>query len=1388
MPTDFMNRRMDLIHSVFDAGPGVGLVNYLTMDTSYPVKLSGKVIKIFKASDVYNDGMWVIVNAADQGILTIKSRNLYDFSGNVIENCVGEEKLYPTSEDVYKADDYVVIIIDFDNESAKICSQTMFNYIFTNVGVSDVNLKMFDISGTDIVSGIDDPLSEEELDKAVSFESGDGTFALVRRNSSDKVVFQAMEQDSDGNYRYVPVADVNNKNINGFNVSALSLLYPSINTGYVNTFCICSALRSMMQLNGKVNEKFVQDFCYTYDELQTFLAGPGSLLEAYSKYYYNNIPDAYKNNYYYFIMDSAAKDDPNYAPTVKALTSRQMIIPILRETLKFNTVDFSGPGIQTSNLQLNMLFSQLSGNMVGNWWADGFDPTQDTTMSIWSTPQTVRYTDDSADVNVYAFDISRISSVFGRRFYLTDYISSAPSILSDGVAYYETMDSQYPNVDTTQKYLVSPDELYEEEIYVTQKFLGDISYYTDFFSNNDYKYKDYIRYDSLRGPYPESAYMFRSSNTEDVMSSPINVAMACSEYIKNYVFSSNSLWNLCYNENIDKDRVCYDITNEGDITEAYYMLYVMSFYPASFINNFSNKLNYMKGRDNNIRKVGSADDKFIFKVTGDFLLRSNATDSSPFGICTHKTASGDTINYLVYQFVKMMPKAIAYVDVEGTNRYLADMSFIIRAYADEIKFAKADFDDHIEYINENGTYYLFHVSKSGVDTPLYITKCTAEGGGSLLTINLVRASYEEIKNAINFNGTVFLYMGASGKEITDSENNVVYRMRYYTDFDNISSYGSHDTDPNDAFTGLDFFTKPVQVCDKNTGNGYPCAYDKAYAAIRSDVTDSDALLTAVRSTSLSDRVTEVELHYRLYKNGSTYGIMNHLNADNIPVVAHYTHPSDWRIGSDTILLATLYDRNIRDYRKSTDTTLMDILPNGAIPYTDGPAPSLSRIKDKNGSFIINSASYIDFISNVFVTKETANIPNNITGDNPIPPILSESQLKYINGVGVREEYYQNKTIFEFFNNLTMYDVTKPSETQKNDAVKVNRYPIYPKGAFNSIVATQEYKDFWPMFVIGGQERFETNANFKIPSGTTINAYSSAGASTPSTTIAGDESTWQVVSDVITSDKVQIRKSSTTYWVLFKDIAEQYTGFKDSNGTQVKMNCPASIVSKINFRSNKYGFNDAYIYSGTMKDTQDLTNYYISVDKIYASTEKAGEKQVTNVSLCDENGIPLNLNGILGTIEVDDLNWDALMTALSSNKTIDILSVLKKIKGDLNRDVINATQNITDTITYANNIDNVASIGTKADFDSETNLYTYHDGEGYSGNIKEQNHRGVIVLVTEGGKTTLVNGVPVTTNPTIHVKRMYISKDGLLCTKEFYDAEKAIGKSLLERLHDLDHLG
>ena len=175
MSTNFLNRRMDLLHSA------IANTNFLTMDTSYPVKIAGKILKLFTAADTFNTNDWVLQNTEDKNILTISSNHVYDFAGRVIKNNIGEEKAYATNADVYKLNDYVMAIIDFDSEhsnanpSIHLCSQTNFvNFITGGIsGGGNGNIKLFNITGENIIDGSFDNLgiNEDVLDTAIEFEN-----------------------------------------------------------------------------------------------------------------------------------------------------------------------------------------------------------------------------------------------------------------------------------------------------------------------------------------------------------------------------------------------------------------------------------------------------------------------------------------------------------------------------------------------------------------------------------------------------------------------------------------------------------------------------------------------------------------------------------------------------------------------------------------------------------------------------------------------------------------------------------------------------------------------------------------------------------------------------------------------------------------------------------------------------------------------------------------------------------------------------------------------------------------------------------------------------------------------------------------------------------------
>ena len=387
MSTDFLNRRMDLTHtfergSISPIGPGT---NILTMDTSYPVRLAGKVIKIFTAARVWTERSdYIIKNSNNEIILTIPYKNVYDFAGRVIQNSVGDNKPYSRPQYVYSTNDYVMAIIDFDNESLHLCSQTNFTNFITD-SVDSETFKLFDITGEDEVmfNNENKLLNMEVLKTAIEFDNEEGHHVFIR-NGSDNVIYQLPKEVEENNISAVPVADVDITNINSFNASCYPLLFPNITTGYRESFEIVESCRNFVQLSGVINSEFIKNFCYTAAELMALpiieyekTTGVGGnikskFMDEYLVYYISDIfKKGIENDYVYFIRDFINDSEILKGQDVVYKTSivkqSQIIIPIHIDTGKFSEIDIIGGNKELCNgskYELNMLNNFVLGGIL----------------------------------------------------------------------------------------------------------------------------------------------------------------------------------------------------------------------------------------------------------------------------------------------------------------------------------------------------------------------------------------------------------------------------------------------------------------------------------------------------------------------------------------------------------------------------------------------------------------------------------------------------------------------------------------------------------------------------------------------------------------------------------------------------------------------------------------------------------------------------------------------------------------------------------------------------------------------------------------------------------------------------------------------------------------
>lgn len=1389
MSTNFLNRRMDLIHSYLT----ISNTNCLTMDTSYPVKLAGMVVKLFIANVNYNSNKFVLQNSSKQIILTVEPTNIYDFAGRVIKDNIGTDKAYEVNTNVYKKNDYVFAVIDFDHKKIYLCSQTNFgNFITGGVTEDPCKFRLFDISGDDEVKIGDEikSINTELFSEAVNFNNIEDNHSFVR-DSSDNVVYQipTEETKTEGGIsttvrNYVPVADVDTINVNSFNTSCFPLLFPNILTSYTESFETVSSIRNYVQVSGVVNNNFIDKYCHTADEIKnlSFINYNESTKEISCRefpyiisYIYDIFKKGKQNDYVYFIRDTVPSENQQFK-TSKYKYS-QYIIPISKSKHKFSTIDIAESGNKNicngNAMELNFNNSLLSNNLIGNWW----DHTLNNERAI---PYT--YANNNNKNGYYAFKLNdnktdKLDIVRNFKKHLDIY---------NNISKYE--DSVNPNFNYLSFTNMNINYILNNSRY------SYVNKFINFFGNNDNVYKTYIR-DNIFGSNVSGspAFVFADSEEQsgnittniDMESCPVTAVTLYPNNLSELLLGSSNESLLTKSEswsNITKIRYTYAAPVNTDsfyIHENDTILFKLMYFASDVINNDANNLNIsikntldgtneIRNYHNNRTDIY---DYFRFKISED--LRPNSSNFSN-SIIVHENTDDDKSRpdeimddytfYIVNFYAKMSPRMIGYGyenDTNLSNKLVTDIGFIRKFIFTRVYLAKKNTNllnyHYLEFDSDGNLNFCQKINDNIITNQLYVVT-----SGSTNDLVYIRANFEKVKAELNYNGSVYLYYESGGS---------IYRIRYYCD---LNTYASNWTTLNgNTISTYDYFTYPkhvlnITISDVNDTLKYGL-YDRAWAALlnESKVTGN------ITTTSYTTRICDVVKHYYLYRdtilNNKQNYVIGNISLTNVPSFAIHKY----NIGGSIEQISTL-DLSINIdvenrvyYRGNQDLNIKDLIGTDEVfVYQNGPAPKVSRIKNNNNSYIYNIETYTDFISNVLATK-TTNIASNVSSTKEaIYPVLNEAQLKYVNSVGIRKEYYEGKTLGEFYRNMAMYDLGKPMSNQKLDTFQLN-HMIFEKGAFNNVARKESLTRIRQMYTVNGDATVKYAVNSRLNMTEQFISYNVVGG--PYT--MSPAGTYMIIDITTYNDYFKIKglgaNSSVEVWVKYDVFVETYDGFVDQSGNQVVLSSPIVIESRID-SSNRYGFNRAYIYN---ESNIDVTKDYVINEKIYASTEKAGNKKTTNISLEDESGIMLNFNGILGEINVDNINWETLLLALSNNKTVVLLSnALKDIKHLLDEKFISTSQNVSDTIESNVNVD-------EGKFEKDYGIYKYNDDEGYdSNNTRTINNKGVIVFVTEGGFSTVdKHGSSATSNWTysftpssIHPKRMYISKDGLLCTKDYYD--------------------
>lgn len=1340
MSTNFLNRRMDLIHSVVDD------INYLTMDTSYPVKLAGLVIKLFTATQNYNKQQFVICNSDKEEILTISTDKIYDFAGRVINDSIGIEEAYKSEEDVYIKDDYVMVIIDFNDKNIHLCSQTNFK-MFITAGVDDFcNFKLFDITGDTEVEGFDYPINVDEFDNAYNFEQKKVGHHSFLRHDEDDVVYQVPEIIGTGDdieRSMVPVANVENININRLNVSISQLTFPFINIpsgdcGLDNV----SSIMSYYTINGKVNDKFIEEYCFTYDEIKSLklYTDLSKIPNSQILTELNMILEDKRNDYVYVVRTNCYNNeyDSPYFNTNDIIT----ITAINKDTKSFcNYMILSNNGIKCGNSSVSIAINKLGAyNLIGNWWSSDsnngfffylfenkFDIIGENTAGI----QIRRGRNSELITNTYDKNGNTNNNESGM--YYIDYINNIGTNKTSYLTY---------NITNFLRIYMGDDN------YKPTEAMKKLNRFIDFFANDDrYYYEHFIKYSlspSFSNTYGDSfglSYCNHDPNAEIPVTinkdtSPICVVGVYPELFEDTMFNitdgnydNTNIHNFTsFHNNIVTDPI--DDTNRTK--------YKYNRYNASTNNRYNNSLayelidrgttsGYYKEHEGNYLKAN------ITNVTDENCKRYkylsnrslNSTSFSNFVI--KRNIDGDIDDLLMCSIVSVIIANCINTPYDNTQPY-NNAEMILQYFVVNKSVKRAI--QHIEISSDNKLIY--HPNGIGDDTETYelYTIVNKDGNNSEFLWQQATNTFKTSSGS-DQKGLCYLYYLKGSNSDTKGK---VHRIKYFYNGRSIES----DTIPKfDYFTDSMLFDRD-DVVENDRKNALfqkikssPTAHMIIRAYLNQDMilneNSENTTCQKFCDTSSNNNWHEILIDIVKAYHFFPYNIGNASEDNKQTILNFYTtsfsnsNTANLTIGIDDMVD---YPANVNNPNMNNGTgfRLKDIINDDKIIYYQNSlVPYVSDIKDSNNSYIYTMRTYINYIKN-----------------HKVNDFFYTKLFEYVNGVGIREEYYKDKSIYDFYNYVLTRDLSKPNSD--TTYLKVN----------------------------GDRAFFKKD----------------------------------IISKIYSAEK---NNDDGLYY------------FKDENGNNfnltVKNNNGITLNANINTH-NIFGFNESTLINS---DNTDMTENYIDVEKVNMNVVETGLKRIYTISMSDGlyNTAMMPVNGSSDSIDTDTLNWNDLLLALNNDKRIDMLSEsLMRIKSELNDYIVDNAQNISDIYSIEENNrteenakkkDDIFDVNspyykeTNAEFDNAHNVYKFNYGYGFeypgSYNKRESKNRGVIVFVSEGGSINRDKHGSIDDpsrftysydeHTKIYPKRMYISKDGLLCTKEYYDREVATKKALEERIKTLE---
>lgn len=1299
MSTDFLNRRMDLHHTVDEDH---GNLNILTMDTSYPVKLAGKVMKLFDATATYNQALWEIRNSIGDTILSITSdTHIKDFAGRVINNNIGEDLPYGTNSDVYKNGDYVMAIIDFDNQNILLCSQTNFTNFITQGLDSGGNFKCFVIDGdttpTDTDINFDYKFSKDKFTEAAEFELEEDKYSLTKF-TDDHVLYSSPEEKTDGGTppvveerSMIPVAKLDIVNINKLVAAVQTFMFPyidGINPDTKGGIDSASKLAAFMVFNGSMTSRFINDFCFTKSEMLSLPIVTSASKEIRDKmleeYYGIQNPDDYR----YVLMGIVDSDDESkseYDGTLRFIPidnngSFASLFSIMNRGFVVN-----GESVELANNVTNVSdnFGQLETNDAregyGVWYYSSgfavrrFDYNEDGTLK-----EGVIEEGGDAESKLYGAVVDEVTNGMGH-----------------GKAYeYFSSDSSLTDAD---KFITFFGTSAAQRSYLKRMAVGAMGTST-----------------ALSGGH------YYTVNSDDKTVTPNTIVLQYPDEYEDEVFSGSdnlttytTLKTKTFN---DRKNVKF-IERVSSKHHRHNMAIVFDLFNTKTTTDYIEDDKSKTLKSCNMVFSGSSSEiasniKYKYRAN-----RSLSTDSDlnyNYGLSYN--------NGCIFSIISVL--SVNKIDTKKeTDNYNAAEVFCSNFVVWK-KINKAT--DHI-YVNSGTLYYCPDISDTSVKYPLYVVAAVQDGetvDASLRTFtrNGVTYVYKPASSTASYQNFKSTGTDANGNYLYMyyENNDKLYRLKYY-----------YRTISGRTIDDYDYFTMHVVASGDQASK------------------EDDAI------DLLNSEVNKCDIYKRAYVNYIATASFSYSTDDAIDDIVFYDYKAV------ACLVAGVYGLSL-----------------------DGP-PSRSGTNTK----------FVRFESDRLNYTSTCNLTVDIDDRIIYPGVTSGSSLS---AHGIRLDYMLNSKRYKYGKDMMTPALSNTTDATGGTVYNMKAYMNYIKNNLTGKTLTYSNSNDLNANVVGFSDRVLALKAYQF--------YKAALTRDLSKDMDDDSAYFN---EVETKFRALYKKSSVSSLTFSAEqnpsthkLEYKFVQASDTTTAEPLLTEDGIILHTNLNPKNLFDVNEIEVHDYSGDDTSSL---YVANNPAWINHHATGLRESYSISLTDGdlfNPSLVSLTGNEGTIEADDICWIDLLVGLGGNESVDLLSVsLKNIKFGLNTNFIGQLQNVSDTITMQedqDNIDNAADTtdpfppdarwdkyrqpeGTPAgEFNEETNLYEYHYGYGYVGeNFRKYripNNRGVIVFVTEGGSSYMQQGGGDVYDkyenvaPSIHPKRMYMSVDGLVCSKEYFDQE------------------